>query len=311
MSPMPQTSSFLIPNGKHINLYYLNQLYAEVAELVSQRVRDRFNLCAGITSGIWGGTYLIADKYGQCLNRVHRLYCIINFPQNTIMEENENFRQLVEIYSQALTEAFAPHGLCLQLEGSDEMMLYSNREKPSRIMHFSDTSKRVMWLRAFFVWNQATWEESIIHDTIRNVKVLKELLNINQRPFKKKSDELKFLLQDVVITYKTLENALQPDFLKHAESVINELTEHFLAGLHDPNLIWDLYLKTYNNALVYGLEEALEAAYGRVGLNVRQVETWPVDKINFVPDELKEKLIVPIKTLFSGFKENLDKRGVT
>ena len=305
MPQPPQTSSSLIPNGKHINLYYLNRLYADAADLVSQRIRVRFNLDVKITSGIWGGTYLIADKRGQCLNQVHRLYCIINFPQNVKMEEGENFRQLVEIYSQTLIDIFEPHGISFKLEGSDEVMPYSNREKPSRIMHFSDASGRVMWLRAFFVWNQATWEESIIHDTIRNIKVLKELLNIDHRPRKKNADELKFLLQDVVITYKTLENALHPDFIVHAEPLINELTEHFLAGLHDPDLIWELYLKIYNNALVYGMEESLVGPYGRDGLEVQRVESWPADRINFVPDDLKEKLITPLKNLFAGFKENL------
>ena len=307
MSQKSKTPGSLMSNGKNINLYFLNQLYSDVAELVSQRVWDLFNLRVRITSGIWGGTYLIADKTGQCLNRVHRLYCIINFPQNTTMEENENFRQLVKIYSQALIEAFEPHGICFKLEGSDEMMPYSNREKPSRVMHFSDRSGQVMWLRAFFVWNQATWEESIIHDTLRNVKVLKELLNIDRRPIKKNIEELKFLLQDVVITYRTLENILSQDFVSHAEPLIDELTEHFLAGLHDPNVIWELYLKAYNNALVYGLEEALKAEYALTGLSINQVERWPASKINFVPDELKEILVTPIKNLFAGFKENLDK----
>lgn len=306
---MPQTSSSLIPNHKHINLYYLNQLYSQSADLVAKCIWDQFNLRLAVTSGIWGGTYLITDKQGKCLNRVHRLYCIINFPQNSILEEARNSQWLIEVYSKTLIEAFKPHGIHFKLEGWDETMLYSNKEKPSKIMHFSDSSGHVMWLRAFFVWNQATWEESIVYDTIRNIKVLKESLDINSRPLKKKSDELKFLLQDMVITYRTLENALHPDFVEHAEPIINSLTEHFLAGLHDPRLIWELYLEVYNNALVYGLEEALESYYSRANLDIHKVEVWPADKINYVPDELKEKLVPVIKNLFNGFKDNLEQKS--
>lgn len=307
---MPPISGLLIAHNKLINLYCLNQLYAQSAELVTKRIWDQFNLPVAITSGIWGGTYLIADKQGQCLNRVHRLYCIINMPQNTILEETANFQWLTKVYSEVLVEVFQPHGILFKLEGCDEMMPYSNKEKPSKIMHFSDTSGHVMWLRAFFVWNQATWEESIIHDTIRNLKVLKELLDIKGRPVRKGSDEIKFLLQDVVITYRTLEKALNPDFIEHAAPTIKSLTEHFLAGLHDPHLIWELYLEVYNKALVYGLEEALEAPYCRSHLDILRVENWPVDKINYVPDELKEKLIPVIKKLFDGFRENLERKAV-
>ena len=44
-------------------------------------------------------------------------------------------------------------------------------------------------------------------------------------------------------------------------------------------------------------------------LNVRQVEDWPVEKINYVPNGLKEKLIPPIKNLFASFKSNLDRKN--
>jgi hypothetical protein len=37
------------------------------------------------------------------------------------------------------------------------------------------------------------------------------------------------------------------------------------------------------------------------------MESWPVEKINWVPDELKEKIIPPIQKLFAGFKAELAK----
>jgi len=38
---------------------------------------------------------------------------------------------------------------------------------------------------------------------------------------------------------------------------------------------------------------------------VAQVQDWPVDKINWVPDELQAKLIPPIQNIFATFKSNL------
>ncbi|MBT5376534.1 MAG: hypothetical protein HOL15_06950, partial [Nitrospinaceae bacterium] len=52
----------------------------------------------------------------------------------------------------------------------------------------------------------------------------------------------------------------------------------------------------------------LEAPFAKAGLDIRNVENWPVEKINWVPDELKEKLIPPIQQIFSGFKAELEKK---
>ena len=63
------------------------------------------------------------------------------------------------------------------------------------------------------------------------------------------------------------------------------------------------------NKLIVGFEEALQESYSKEGLNVRQVEDWPIEKINYVPEVLKEKLIPPIKNLFTSFKSNLDRKN--
>ena len=80
-----------------------------------------------------------------------------------------------------------------------------------------------------------------------------------------------------------------------------------MAGLHDRDEIIDLYEMVFKNALIYGFEESLEAPFGKAGLNIQDVENWPVEKINWVPDELKEKLIPPIQQVFAGFKKELEK----
>ena len=83
--------------------------------------------------------------------------------------------------------------------------------------------------------------------------------------------------------------------------------QRFLAGLHDRDEIIDLYEMVFKNALIYGFEESLEAPFAKAGLNIQNVENWPVEKINWVPDELKEKLISPIQQMFAGFKTELEK----
>ena len=88
--------------------------------------------------------------------------------------------------------------------------------------------------------------------------------------------------------------------------IIQDLTTQFMKGLHDADTIRELYLKVYHNALIYGYEEALEEPYRRAGLDIHRIDQWPVEKINWVPEELKQKLIPPIQQLFAGFKAQLD-----
>ena len=121
--------------------------------------------------------------------------------------------------------------------------------------------------------------------------------------------DIKYLLQDVIITYRTLENSFSSDFLEDTQPIINEMVDHFLEGLFDPVLIRELFFKVRENKLIIGFEESLQEFYSKEDLNVRQIEDWPVEKINYVPEELKEKLIPPIKNLFASFKSNLDRKG--
>ena len=234
---------------------------------------------------------------------------MVNLPQNSPLDEHKNMEHLIGFFCQGFETAFKNYGMDLKLKMWGGRLPYSNTKKPSITMHMEDTSKYIRWLRVFFVWNAATWEESVVHDTGRNIKVLKESLDLDRRPVSKEADEIKFLLQDVIITYRTLEKACHPDFIEHAEPIIEEMTNRFLSGLFDPKLVQELYLKVYENALVYGFEQALNSHYGKVGLDVRQVEDWPVEKINWVPDELKEILIPPIIDLFKGFRVNLEKKN--
>ena len=126
---------------------------------------------------------------------------------------------------------------------------------------------------------------------------------------KRDPKEIKYLLQDVIITYRTLESSFSSDFLKHAQPIIEEVVDHFLEGLFDPVLIREFFFQVRDNKLIIGFEETLQEHYLKEGLDVRRVEDWPIEKINYVPKGLKEKLIPPIKNLFASFKSNLDRKN--
>ena len=304
MTDLVKTPVFV--DNNLINLYHLNELYQNIATEVSQRMRETHQIDVPITSGIWGGTYLIAHPNGLAKRRIWRLYCIVNLPQKTPLDQHANLERLVSIYCDVFKEAFSPH-LELKLKMWGGRLPFSNSAKPSLTLHMEDATETVSWLRVFFVWNHVPWEESIISDTVRIVKEYKEFFDLKKGPVVKDSKEIKYLLQDIIIIYRTLENACSGDFQKHANSIIGKMTERFLAGLHDRDEIIDLYEMVFKNALIYGFEESLEAPFAKAGLNIQNVENWPVEKINWVPDELKEKLIPPIQQMFAGFKTELEK----
>ena len=83
------TGSVYAP-GRFINLYHLNELYRGVASVVSEEIKTEKGLEIDPTSGIWGGTYLIADNRGVAKNKIHRLYCIVNLPRECGLEDPAN-----------------------------------------------------------------------------------------------------------------------------------------------------------------------------------------------------------------------------
>ena len=298
----------LYSQNQRINLYYLHNLFKEFAAHISLQMKEIYNLDTPISAGMWGGSYMVALDDGEARTNVVRLYSIVSLPQNGPLDEKENFEKLMQLYQKNFTEVFGRYGLDLVNPKWDEKIPYSNKIRPTTALQMWDTKGRANYVRAFFVWNKASWEESIIYDMIRNIKTLKELLNINTRPPKKESSELKFLLQDVLITYVTLRSALTPDFVEHAEPIINTLFEKFIKGMHTEASIEEQYHIVYSSALVYGFEEALLEPYKKENLDIRNVEDWPVEKINYVPNELKEKLVPPLQALWKKFQMNLESK---
>ena len=298
----------LYSQNQRINLYYLHNLFKEFAAHISLQMKEIHNLEIPISAGMWGGSYMVALDDGEARTNVVRLYSIVSLPQNGPLDEKENFEKLMQLYQKNFTEVFGRYGLNLVDPKWGEKIPYSNKIRPTTALQMWDTKGRANYVRAFFVWNKASWEESIIYDMIRNIKTLKELLNINTRPPKKESSELKFLLQDVLITYVTLRPALTSEFVEHAEPIINTLFEKFIKGMHTEEIIEEQYHIVYSSALVYGFEEALLEPYKKENLDVRNVEDWPVEKINYVPNELKEKLVPALQAPWKKFQMNLESK---
>ena len=309
MTNLPKASGPVFSDENLINLYFINELYQNIALEVSNRLMETYGLDISVTSGIWGGTYLIAKPNGLARRRIWRLYSIVNLPLNGPLEKHENLEKLVAIYADVYKEAFAPYRLELALKMWGGKLPNSNREKPSITMHMEDATDKVRWLRTFFVWNKVPWEESIISDTVRIIKEYKQYFDLNKGQVKKDPKDIKYLLQDIIIIYRTLENACSDDFREHADPIIETMMQAFMEGLHDPEKINELYQLVFNNALIYGFEESLGEPFKKHGLDIGSLETWPVEKINWIPDELKEKLIPPIQNIFEGFRKELVAAG--
>ena len=305
MKDIPTASGQVYGEDNIVNLYYLNELYQEIARHVSIKMREVFGIELPLTAGIWGGTYLIAQPNGKCKRRVWRFYSIVNLPQNSPLDKKLNLERFIGIYYSTFAAAFRPYGLDLDLKMWGGRLPFSNKVKPSITMHMEDASKRVRWLRAFFIWNTVSWEQSVIHDLVRNIRVLKQSLDIKQKPSLTQPEEIKFLMQDVIITYYTIKKACSEEFIEHADPIILNATNRFLNGLCDPEEIKKMYVVMHQNALIYGFEEALEEPFRSHGLDIHKIEYWPVEKINWVPEELQAKLIPPIQEIFVGFKTSL------
>ncbi len=305
MTPIILLPERLFAEDRRINLYFLHKLFGGISDIVSERLKAQEDIDIPITSGMWGGSYMVAGKDGKARTNVVRLYNIINLPQNSPLDDSQEFEKFIRIYYETYQEIFKTYGLNFIGPKWGEKVPYTNRVKPTVTLQMWDQTKRVNFLRAFFVWNSCTWEESVIYDTIRNVLQMKELLDINRRPPKKTSAEYKFLLQDVLIIYHTLYPALTKDFQEHAEPIIKNLLELFLAGMNDEEVVEEQFLTVYRTGMVYGFEEALEAPYKKDGLDINKVEDWPVEQINWAPDELKEKLGPHLTGTFTAFEENL------
>ncbi len=83
----PKASGPVFTEDDCINLYYLNELYGKVAISVSSRMRQIHSIDVPITSGIWGGTYLIADPFGKSLRQIPSAYLAVLLHRQSAAEQ--------------------------------------------------------------------------------------------------------------------------------------------------------------------------------------------------------------------------------
>ena len=109
-------------------------------------MRQIHSIDVPITSGIWGGTYLIADPFGKSLRRIWRFYCIVNLPQNSPLDKHENLEKLVSVYFKTFAEAFLPYGLALDLKMWGGRLPHSNKKRPTITMHLENANRKINWV---------------------------------------------------------------------------------------------------------------------------------------------------------------------
>ena len=237
MNEIPKLPERLLHDDGKFNLYYLNEIYKTLAYKASIQLSKELQEELTITAGIWGGQYLIANEEGKARTNIVRLYCLVNLPQNSLLDKKENFERLMVFYHQSVTKAFSNYGLDFVNPRWGEPIPYTNKKRPTTVLQMWEKNNKLKFFRAFYVWNNRPWVDSVIYDTIRNIKVIKEMLNIDRRPVKKPTEEYKCHLQDALIIFYTLYDALTPDFHEHADPIMKDLLQKFLAGLKDPELI--------------------------------------------------------------------------
>ena len=103
----------LYPQNNRVNLYYLHNLFKEIAAHISIQMKEKYCLDTPITAGMWGGSYMVALDDGEAKTNVVRLYSIVSLPQNSPLDEKENFEKLMDLYKENFTEVFGRYGLNL------------------------------------------------------------------------------------------------------------------------------------------------------------------------------------------------------
>ena len=102
MSIDTQLPETLFSGPRNINLFYLHKLFGQTAQMVQDRLNAETGIDVPITAGMWGGSYLVADDVGISRTNVVRLYSLVSLPQNTPLDEPENFEKLMGIYRDTL-----------------------------------------------------------------------------------------------------------------------------------------------------------------------------------------------------------------
>lgn len=306
------SGSVFSPDGR-ANSVYLNELFDAIAKETSARLYRRFKAEVPLTGGLWGGSWYFADGKGFTRARFRRLYSLVCVPQIAALNDAENYNLVFWHYAKVLAEAFTPYGIALEDAQWGESITYSNRRCPTIAFQMWDKQKKIDYVRCFFSYNSAEWEEAYLYETVRHIKQAKEALDrdLFTEPPRLEGMAVRFQLQDVVILYCTLEPALSEETRAIGKPLIERIKTRFAQGMSDEDEMRALNAEVFKSGLIYGYEDAIREDFSEDGLDIRKVEEWPIERINRVPASLKARLIPPLKALFRGFRENLAKGTLT
>jgi len=170
-----------------------------------------------------------------------------------------------------------------------------------------DANKKIDFIRCFFSYNAAEWEEAYLYETVRLIQQTKEALDSKAmaEPPRLEGMAIRFQLQDIVILYSTLEPALSEEAKTVAGPIVGHIKQRFAEGMNDEEEMRAINADAFEKGIIYAYEDAIREDFAKEGLDITKLEDWPVEKINRVPEGLKAKLVPPLRAMFKGFRENL------
>jgi hypothetical protein len=300
------------PDGR-ANSLYLNELFDAVAKETSARLQRRHRADVPLTGGLWGGSWYFTDECGYTRARFRRLYSLVCVPQLPSLNDAHNYNIVFWQYSKVLTDAFTPFGIALDDAQWGESIPYSNRQCPLLSLQMWDANKKIDFIRCFFSYNAAEWEEAYLYETVRLIQQTKEALNSRAmaEPPRLEGMAIRFQLQDIVILYATLEPVLSDQTKAVAKPLVERIKQRFAQGMNDEDEMRGLNAEAFASGLIYGYEDAIRDDFAKEGLDITKIEDWPPHQINHVPESLKIKLIPPLKSIFRRFRDNLKASKVT
>lgn len=294
------------PDGR-ANSLYLNELFDAVAKETSARLQKRYRVDVPLTGGLWGGSWYFTDELGYTRARFRRLYSLVCVPQLPSLNDAHNYNIVFWQYSKVLADAFTPFGIALEDAHWGESIPYSNRQCPLLSLQMWDANKKIDFIRCFFSYNAAQWEEAYLYETVRLIQQTKEALDSRAmvEPPRLEGMAIRFQLQDIVILYATLEPVLSEQTKALAKPLVERIKQRFAEGMNDEEEMRGLNAEAFTTGLIYGYEDAIREDFAKEGLDITKIEDWPPQQINHIPETLKLKLIPPLKGIFRRFRENL------
>ena len=310
---IPTASGPVFTDDGRANSLYLNELFDAVAKETAARLRRRYRAEVPLTGGLWGGSWYFTDERGYTRARFRRLYSLVCVPQVPSLNDAENYNIVFWQYSKVLAEGFAEYGIALADAQWGESIPYSNRLRPLISLQMWDANKKIDFIRCFFSYNSASWEEAYLYETVRLIQQTKEALDSRAmaEPPRLEGMAVRFQLQDIVILYSTLEPMLSTETKTLAGPLVERIKTRFAQGMNDEDEMRSLNAEAFKSGLIYGYEGAIREEFAREALDITKIEEWPVERINRVPESLKVKLGPPLKAIFQGFREQLKTAGAS